>query len=97
MCITPIRTAPSSWQVQYAEPSFANAHSVFEHCLEHRPQVHQASLRSRCKHLRGRRLLLQQLGEIVSALAQLVEQPRVLDRDHRLVGEVLSPGRFVCR
>ena len=37
---------------------------------------------------RGRRLLLQRLGEIVGALAQFVEQPRVLDGDDRLRGEV---------
>ena len=40
------------------------------------------------QHLRGRRLLLQRLGEIVGALAQLVEQPRVLDGDDGLGGEV---------
>ena len=41
------------------------------------------------QHLRGRGLLLQRLGEIVGALAQLVEQPRVLDGDDGLGGEVL--------
>ena len=46
---------------------------------------------------RGRGLLLQRLGEIVGALAQLVEQPRVLDGDHGLGGEVLSPARSACR
>ena len=35
----------------------------------------------------GRRLLLQRLAEIVGALAQLVEQARVLDRDDGLRGE----------
>ena len=35
----------------------------------------------------GRGLLLS--SQIVGALAQLVEQPRVLDRDHGLGGEVL--------
>ena len=35
-----------------------------------------------------RGLLLQRLGEIVSALTQFVEQPRVLDGDDRLRGEV---------
>jgi hypothetical protein len=42
-------------------------------------------------------LLLQRLrevggavAEIVGALAQLVEQPRVLDGDHRLAGETLD-------
>ena len=44
---------------------------------------------------RGRGLLLQRLGKIVGALAQLVEQPRVLDGDHRLVGEGLST-RSIC-
>ena len=37
-----------------------------------------------------RGLLLQRFAQIVGALAQLVEQPRVLDGDHRLGGEVLS-------
>ena len=38
---------------------------------------------------RGRGLLLQRFGEIVGALAQFVEQPRVLDGDHGLGGEGL--------
>ena len=49
------------------------------------------------KHLRRGRLLLQRLGklrsalgEIVGALAQLAEQPRILDGDHGLGGEVLQ-------
>ena len=41
-----------------------------------------------CKHFRGRGLLFQRLGQIVGALAQFLEQPRVLDGDHRLLGEV---------
>ena len=40
------------------------------------------------QHLRGRGLLLQRLGQIVGALAQLVEQPRVLDGDDGLGSEV---------
>ena len=39
------------------------------------------------QHLRGRGLLLQRLGKIARARLHLVEQPHVLDRDHRLVGE----------
>ena len=42
------------------------------------------------KHLGGRRLLLQRLGEFARARLHLVEQPHVLDRDHRLVGEGLD-------
>ena len=40
--------------------------------------------------LRSRRLLLQCLAKIAGALAQLVEQPRVLDGDDGLIGEVLD-------
>ena len=40
------------------------------------------------KDFGGRRLLLQRLGEIVGALAQLVEQTRVLDGDGRLSGKI---------
>ena len=39
---------------------------------------------------RGRRLLLQGLGERAVALLQLLEQPGVLDGDHGLVGEGLQ-------
>ena len=39
------------------------------------------------QHLRGRGLLLQRLAQIARARLHLVEQPHVLDRDHRLVGE----------
>ena len=45
----------------------------------------------------GGGLLLQRLGKIIGALAQLVEQPRVLDGDDGLRGEVLIPVRSVCR
>ena len=37
--------------------------------------------------LSSRCLLLQGFAEIAGALAQFVEQPHVLDGDHRLVGE----------
>ena len=40
--------------------------------------------------LRRRRLLLQRLGQLACARLHLVEQPHVLDRDHRLVGEGLD-------
>ena len=40
--------------------------------------------------VRCRRLLLQRFGQIVGALAQFVEQPRILDGDHGLVGKGLT-------
>ena len=42
------------------------------------------------KYLRRRSLLLQRLGEVGGALAQFVEQPRVLDGDDGLGSEVLD-------
>ena len=44
-------------------------------------------LRDDLQHLGGRGLLLQRLGQFARARLHLVEQPHVLDRDHRLVGE----------
>ena len=40
------------------------------------------------QHVGGGGLLLQRFAEIVGALAQFVEQPRVLDGDHGLLGEI---------
>ena len=42
------------------------------------------------QYLRGRGLLLQRLAQIIGALAKLVEQAGVLNRDNRLSGEVLD-------
>ena len=42
------------------------------------------------EHVGGRGLLLQRFGEIVGALAQFVEQPRVLDGDTAWSAKVLS-------
>ena len=42
------------------------------------------------EHVAGRGLLLEHLGELVGARLHLLEQPHVLDRDHRLVGEGLD-------
>ena len=42
------------------------------------------------QYLRRRRLLLQGLAKVVGALAQLIEQARVLDCDDGLIGEILN-------
>src|SRR5262249_25238894 len=42
------------------------------------------------QYLGGRSLLLQRLAQIVGALAQLVQQPGVLDRDDGLCSEILQ-------
>ena len=59
---------------------------VLQHSLEHRLKL-AGRTRDDLQHLGGGGLLLQRLGEIIGALAQLVEQPGVLDRDHGLRGE----------
>ena len=72
---------------QIAELGLADARGILKHGLEHRLQF--AGRRTYdLQHFGRRRLLLQQLGEIVGALAQLVEQPRILDGDDGLGGEV---------
>ena len=49
------------------------------------------------QHVGGRGLLLQGFAEIIGTLAQFLEQPRVLDGDHGLIGEVCDQLRSACR
>ena len=70
-----------------AELRLANAHGVFQHRLEHRLKFPRRT-GDDLQHLGGRGLLLQRLREISGAMAQLIQQPGVLDRDHRLGGEI---------
>ena len=69
-------------------PNFASQmrDGVRQHGLEHRLQVAGRS-GDDLQHLRRRGLLLQRLGKLARARLHLVEQPHVLDGDHRLVGE----------
>ena len=68
-------------EVHRAEFGLADARGILQHGLEHRLQF--AGRRTDdTQHVRRRRLLLQRL-------AQFVEQPRVLDGDDGLGGEVL--------
>src|SRR5262245_37269310 len=69
-----------------AQPASASNNSV-----EDRLDV-RGRARDHAQNVARRRLLLQRLGEIVGALAQLVEQPRVLDSDDGLVGEAGNQG-----
>ena len=54
-------------------------HRLFQHRVEHRRQIAGRGV-DHLQHLGGRGLLFQRL-------ALLGHQPRVLDRDHRLIGE----------
>jgi hypothetical protein len=71
---------------QRAKCRLAKVSRIFQHCLEYRLQL--AGRRAYdLQYLRGRRLLLQRLAEIVSTLTQFVEQPCVLDGDDSLIGK----------
>jgi hypothetical protein len=72
-----------------AELGSANADRIRQHGFEHRLELARRA-GDRPQDLAGRRLLLQRLGEIVGTLAQLVEQPGVLDGDDGLGGKVLD-------
>ncbi len=55
--------------------------------MQHRLQI-EGRAADHLEHVGGGSLLLQGLGEVVRALAQLVEQPGVFDGDDGLGGEV---------
>ncbi|MGC2122413.1 MAG: hypothetical protein WA652_06120, partial [Xanthobacteraceae bacterium] len=74
---------------QIAKIGLTDSGSVLQDRLEYGLQL---ALRGAddSQHLGGRGLLLQRLSEIVGALAQFIEQPRVLDGNYRLIGEVVD-------
>src|SRR5262249_45986733 len=75
--------------VNESEPRVAKAHRTLGYGLKYRPQI-ESRAADDLEQIGGRGLLLQGFGEICRALAQLVEQARVLDRDDGLVGEILD-------
>jgi len=72
-----------------AEVRLAYARRVFQHRLENRLQL-AGRAGDHLQHFGSCRLLLKRFAQIVRALPQLVEQPRVLDGDDGLGGEVLD-------
>ncbi len=56
--------------------------------IEHGLQI-EGRAADHLEHVGGGGLLLQRFGELLGARLHVVEQPHVLDRDHRLVGERL--------
>src|SRR5262252_2058831 len=74
-------------QHQIAEFGLAERDCLLQHGLEYRFQLARRA-RDDAEDLGGRRLLLQRLAQIIGALPQLVEQPRVLDGDDGLRGEI---------
>src|SRR5262249_49814148 len=76
-------------EIQSAELGAAQASCVCQNGLKHWLQFGRRRTDD-LKDLRGRGLLLQRFREIVGALAQLIEQPRVLDGDDGLSGKILD-------
>ncbi len=74
-------------EVKRTELGLADAGCVLEHGLEHGLQLARGTADD-FQHIGGRGLLLQRFTQIVGAFAQFLEQPRVLDRDHHLFGEI---------
>src|SRR5262249_59949192 len=76
-------------QAQRAELGVAEPCCVGQHSIENRLQLAGRACDD-AQHIRGRSLLLKRLP-------QLVEQPRVLDRDRGLVGKGLHQGDLLLR
>src|SRR6516162_7292705 len=75
---------------------FAQTGGIRDDRVENRLKIARR-LADDAQHLRCRRLLLERLGELARARLHLVEQPHVLDRDHRLVGERLQQLHLFVR
>src|SRR5215469_5659812 len=76
-------------QKKYAESSGADADGILQHGLEYWLQT-TGRRTDDAQHIRSGRLLFQRLTKIGRALTQFAEQPRVLDGDDSLGGEVLQ-------
>ena len=70
--------------------------SSLANSFEHRLNVGRRTGND-AQHVGGCRLLLQRFSEFVCALLLRLEQPRVLDGDHRLIGESCQQARSACR
>src|SRR6266705_3322788 len=79
--------------IHKSEFGLADAHGVLQHSVEDRTQLARRTADD-AQYLRCRGLLLQRLTEIGSTLVQLIEQPRVLDGNHGLCGEVLQQSNL---
>ena len=83
--------SPRNHRVTITEPQHhvidpANPRRALDDRIEHRLHVGGRAADD-AEHFGGRRLMLQRLAQFRIALLQFLEQPHVLDGDHRLVGE----------
>ncbi len=73
-------------QQQISEPGSANPYRIRHDGLEHRCQIARRTADD-AQDFGSRGLLLQRLAELARARLHFIEQPHVLDGNHRLVGE----------
>ena len=79
----------------YVSPtSSTELHSILNKRLKNRLKIERRSTNN-FQHIGSRRLLLGGLLQVACARLHLLEQPRVLDGDHRLVGEGLHQGDVI--
>src|SRR6516162_553557 len=88
--------AVSLTQQHGSEHGFADTYCVFQHGLEYWFQL-AGRAGDDAQHLRRRCLLLQRFGEISGALAQFIQQPRILDGDDGLCGKRLEKRNLLIR
>ena len=69
-----------------SESGVADAYGFGQHCFKHRLKI-AGRATDNLEYLRCCCLLLQRFGKLSRALLLRLEQPHVLDGDHRLVGE----------
>src|SRR5580704_5747709 len=75
--------------VNSPEGGIADTRGFFQHGVKYGLQIAWKAADD-LEHIRGCRLLFQRRRQVSGALAQFVEQPRVLDGDDRLGGEGLN-------
>ena len=68
---------------------FAQSRHRLGQRIEHRLQI-EGRAANHLEHVGGGGLLLQRFRKIIGALSQLLQQPRVFDRDDGLIGEILD-------
>src|SRR5262249_29363193 len=76
--------------------SCAKASRRLDQRIEHRLQI-EGRTADDLEHVCGGSLLLQRLAELLRALLHVVEQPYVLDRDHRLACESCQQCNLLVR
>ena len=84
VCCQPVNLAVDT--VDFRVFCLAEPRSTFRDSIQHRVKIRRRA-RDDAQDLARRRLLLERLRQIAVARLQLLEQPHVLDGDHRLRGK----------